>query len=78
MESRKRPHAEDEADTRAKKRALSDESRSPGHVNGVTADGEEPRDGDNLEVQCSVCFETDMSDRQPESRCSAKMPSIAG
>ncbi|OCH92316.1 BRE1-domain-containing protein [Obba rivulosa] len=50
MDSRKRPHAEDELDSRSKKRAVSDDNRSPSHVNGVTPDGDEPKDGDNLEM----------------------------
>ncbi|EMD37345.1 hypothetical protein CERSUDRAFT_105371 [Gelatoporia subvermispora B] len=50
MESRKRPHAEDEAEPHSKKRALSNDSRSPSHVNGITPDGDEPKDGDNLEI----------------------------
>jgi hypothetical protein len=48
MESRKRPHVEEETTITAKKRVLSDTNGSP-HVNGVL-DQEEPAEGDNLEV----------------------------
>ena len=53
MESRKRPHVEEESTVIAKKRVLSDTNGSP-HVNGVL-DQEEPAEGDNIEV-ISVCF----------------------
>lgn len=48
MESRKRPHVEEETNVTAKKRVLSDTNGSP-HVNGVV-DQQEPAEGDNLEV----------------------------
>ncbi len=49
MESKKRPHDEDDADTSVKKRIVSDDHGSP-RVNGVVSDSNEPTDGDNLEV----------------------------
>lgn len=49
MESRKRPHVEEEATFTAKKRVLSDTNGSP-HVNGGVLDQEEPAEGDNIEV----------------------------
>jgi len=48
MESRKRPHVDEENTVIAKKRVLSDTNDSP-HVNGVL-DQEEPAEGDNIEV----------------------------
>ncbi|KAF4599455.1 E3 ubiquitin-protein ligase bre1 [Pleurotus pulmonarius] len=48
MESKKRPHDEDDADTSVKKRIVSDDHGSP-RVNGVVSDSNEPTDGDNLE-----------------------------
>lgn len=36
---------------RAKKRAVSDEHDLPSHTNGAALHGDEPKDGDNLEVQ---------------------------
>ncbi|KAM5530764.1 hypothetical protein V8D89_015571 [Ganoderma adspersum] len=51
MESKKRPHADDAEHSRAKKRAVSDDRASPSHPNGTTAShGDEPRDGDNIEL----------------------------
>jgi hypothetical protein len=52
MESRKRPHVEEETTVTAKKRVLSDTNGSP-HVNGVL-DQEEPGEGDNIEV-LTIC-----------------------
>lgn len=49
MESRKRPHVEEEATFTAKKRVLSDTNGSP-HVNGGVLDQEEPAEGDNIEL----------------------------
>lgn len=49
MESKKRPHDEDDVDTSVKKRIVSDDHGSP-RVNGVVSDSNEPTDGDNLEV----------------------------
>ncbi|KAH9949593.1 BRE1-domain-containing protein [Amylocystis lapponica] len=50
MESRKRPHAEDAEESLPKKRAVGDDHTSPGHLNGVTAELDEPKDSDNLEA----------------------------
>jgi hypothetical protein len=52
MDTRKRPHVEEENSVSAKKRVLSDTNGSP-HVNGVL-DQEEPAEGDNIEVM-SIC-----------------------
>jgi E3 ubiquitin-protein ligase BRE1 len=49
MESRKRPHADEDDPSVAKKRILTGSNGSP-QVNGVTTEQEEPGDGDNLEV----------------------------
>lgn len=54
MESRKRSFVEEEEETRPKKRSASD-ANSPSHVNGVASGGgDEPRDGDNLEVSHGI------------------------
>ena len=50
MESRKRPLVDEVADIRPKKRTASEAGGSPSHLNGITSGGDEPRDGDNLEV----------------------------
>ncbi|KAI1794073.1 BRE1-domain-containing protein [Ganoderma leucocontextum] len=51
MESKKRPHADDGEHSRAKKRAVSDDRASPSHPNGTVAShGDEPKDGDNIEL----------------------------
>ncbi|KAI0703349.1 BRE1-domain-containing protein [Cerioporus squamosus] len=51
METRKRPHADDGEQSRAKKRAVSDDRASPSHPNGTTTPiGDEPKEGDNIEL----------------------------
>lgn len=51
METKKRPHADDAEQSRAKKRAVSDDRASPSHLNGTTTShGDEPKEGDNIEV----------------------------
>ncbi|KAI0745838.1 BRE1-domain-containing protein [Earliella scabrosa] len=51
MESKKRPHADDGEHSRAKKRAVSDDHASPSHPNGnATPHGDEPKEGDNIEL----------------------------
>lgn len=57
MESKKRPHVDDDEPSRAKKRAVSDDHASPmpSHLNGTSAShSDEPNDGDNLEVPFSL------------------------
>ncbi len=53
MESRKRSRTEDGDTSRAKKRAIKDDQDSPGSINGVASDTDEPRDDHNLEVNTS-------------------------
>ncbi|RPD59927.1 BRE1-domain-containing protein [Lentinus tigrinus ALCF2SS1-6] len=51
METKKRPHADDAEQSRAKKRAVSDDRASPSHPNGTTTShGDEPKEGDNIEL----------------------------
>ncbi|EJF65375.1 BRE1-domain-containing protein [Dichomitus squalens LYAD-421 SS1] len=51
MESKKRPHADDGEHSRAKKRAVSDDRASPSHPNGTAVShGDEPKEGDNIEL----------------------------
>ncbi|KAI0374105.1 BRE1-domain-containing protein [Pilatotrama ljubarskyi] len=50
MESRKRPHADDDELSRPKKRAVSGDRASPSHPNGAASHSDEPKDGDNVEL----------------------------
>ncbi|TFK86628.1 BRE1-domain-containing protein [Polyporus arcularius HHB13444] len=51
METKKRPHADDAEQSRAKKRAVSDDHASPSHPNGTTTShGDEPKEGDDIEL----------------------------
>ncbi|KAI0743501.1 BRE1-domain-containing protein [Daedaleopsis nitida] len=53
MESKKRPHVDDDEPSRAKKRAVSDDHASPmpSHPNGTSAShSDEPKEGDNIEL----------------------------
>ncbi|KAI0358367.1 BRE1-domain-containing protein [Trametes cingulata] len=50
MESRKRPHADDDELSRPKKRAVSGDRASPSHPNGAASHSDEPKDTDNVEL----------------------------
>lgn len=47
----KRAHADEDEPSVTKKRVLSGANGSP-HVNGIVADHDDPKDGDNIEVVC--------------------------
>lgn len=60
-ESRKRSHSVEDEPTIQKKRVLTGANGTP-HVNGIVSDTDEPKDGDNLEVNA-------IKDFVPFARC---------
>jgi len=74
MEQRKRPHVEGSDTVYPKKRAALDSNGTPSHVNGLSHP-DEPKDGDNLEVQDLLVSGRMDNSKLNCRRCSARMPS---